>query len=260
MMERLDRRIFGAIEFVDALSDAPLRAPLHIDAPGLRLLPNRRGLYVIHAVDAEDDYTRAFDDPPAVPPRRDFRLTIHDPQQHYLPQTLTLALPRLLPQPGVPLDDVDNAQRPLRVRLYPSADRPLRAAWAVLRLAVQLPGGVGLANVVIEAQPRLAGQPLRHTLTDAHGEALLVIPGMPAILPDAGGPAGLSREFRLGLQLLLDPAVVVRSDAAAVPVPDLRAVLARREAGVPALRVISPADPLLSAGSSRRHVETVSWP
>ena len=64
MMERIDRRVFGAIEFIDDLTDAPLRAPLHIDAPGLRLLPNHRGLYVIHAVDGKDDYARAFDDPP----------------------------------------------------------------------------------------------------------------------------------------------------------------------------------------------------
>ena len=35
---------------------------------------------------------------------------------------------------------------------------------------------------------------------------MLVIQGAPAILPDAelGGPAGLSRQFKLGLQLLDD--------------------------------------------------------
>jgi len=262
MNETLERRVFGAVEFVDDLTDARVLAPLRIAAPGVRLLRNRSGLYVVREVDGEDDYSRAFDNPPASPPRTDFAMTVEDPQQRYLPQSVTLALPRLLGTPSVPVADADNALRPVQIRLSPAAAMPLRAAWAVLRLKVAVAGSnpeVGLANVLVEATPQPAGLAVQRTLTDRHGEALVVIASVPPILPDAG-PAGLTREFKVALSLVLDPQVVRTSTDTAFPLPDPGAVLKRRDAAVPGVKVVAAGEQLLSAGASRRQVEKVTWP
>jgi hypothetical protein len=262
--EAVERRVFGAVEFIDDLTEVRVLAPLHIAAPpGIGLRRNRLGLYVIHSVPAQDAYTRAFDDPPAQPARQDFALQVQDPQQRYLPRAFSLALPRWLPTPQAPVADADNALEPLPLRLYPGAARPLRASWAVLRVSLQVEGSsppLGLANVLIEAKPQVAGLPAQHTLTDRRGEALLAIRHAPAVLPDAG-PPGLTREFEVDLQFVLDAAVVRTSDQREIPVPNPNAVLDRRAAGHAQVRVVAAAEPLLlSAGASRRHVEKVPWP
>jgi len=264
MKEAIERRVFGAIEFVDDLTEARVLDPLQVDAPaGVGLQRNRLGLYVVRSVPGYDAYTHAFDDAPARPARRDFALQVRDPRQHYLPCAFSLALPRWLPTPQVPVDTADSALQPLPLRLYPAAARPLRASWAVLRIAVQVEGSnpaLGLANVLVEAAPQVAGLPVQHTLTDRRGEALLAVRNAPAIVPDAG-PPGLTREFGVALRFVLDAAVVRTSNEPDIPVPDPTTVLARRDANHAQVRMVAPAEPqLLSAGASRRHVEKVSWP
>ena len=263
MNECLNRRVFGAIAFVNDLTDARVLEPLQVTAPaGLKLLRNRSGLYVIRAIDGEDDYTRQFDDPPAQPARQPFTLSVQDPQARFLPQSFTLLLPRWLEAPGAPVDDADNALRPVPIRLIPGAALPLRATWAVLRLQVVVAGSqppVGLANVLVEARPGAAGLGVRRSLTDRHGEALVVIADAPPILPDSG-PAGLTRDFKLAVSLVLDASVVRTSADKSHPLADPSLILQRQTAGAAGVTVVSASGQLLRAGQSRRAVEQVTWP
>lgn len=262
MIETVDRRIFGAIEFVDDVTDARVLAPLRIEASGVGLMRNRSGFYVIREFDGHDAYTRAFDDADPNPTRSDVPMTVRDPGHHYLPRAFTVALPRLLPTPTSPVADADNAMRPVQVRLSPAASLPLRGAWAVLRLRVIVDGSspeLGLANVLVEATPAVAGLAVQRTMTDASGEALVVIASVPPLLPDPG-PAGLTREFKLALNLVLDKEVVRTSADRDIPVPDPKRVLDRRDASNPDVKAVAATEQLLSAGTSRRSQAKVTWP
>lgn len=261
MIELIDRRVFGAIEFIDDLSETRVLDPLRIDAPGVQVLRNRSGFYVLREVDGQDAYTRAFDNPPARPARSELTLNVQDPAQRYLPQRIGLALPRWLPDGAEAVDDADNALKPVTVRLAPAAGMPLQSAWAVLRLKVAISGSAtGLANVLVEAQPALAGQPLRRSFTDRHGEALVAIVSAPPILPLAGPPAGLTREFAVALTLVLDRSVVRPSTATEFPSPDPALILQRRTDGHADVRVVATGEQLFSAGTRRRRTDLVTWP
>lgn len=263
MIELIDRRVFGAIEFIDDLSEMRVLAPLHIDAPGVQVLRNRSGFYVLREVDGQEAYTRAFDDPPARPPRSALALSVQDPAQRYLPQRIGLALPRWLPEGAEAVDDADNALKPVTVRLAPAAGMPLQTAWAVLRLKVAVSGSesaTGLANVLVEAQPALPGFALRRSFTDRHGEALVVIVSAPPFLPLARPTAGLTREFAVALTLVLDRSVVRPSTATEFPSPDPALILQRRSAGHADVRVVATGEQLFSAGTRRRRTDLVTWP
>lgn len=263
MFETVDRRIFGAVELIDDLSGDRVSAPLQVSAPGLGLLHNRLGLWVIRTVPGQDAYTRAFDDPPARPPRSGFRFEVQDPSGRFLPRAVDLALPRWLPTPQDAEDDpvaaVDDARRPVPLRLYPGPAALLRPGWTVLRLRLQLPDAptVGLANVLVESTPPAAlALPLRRTLTDCHGEALIAIPGVPALMPGAGG---LTADFELVLSFVLDAAIVARSDAASFAIPDPDQVLRRLADEADGVERRAGPDVTLTAGRSRRHVQPVPW-
>lgn len=263
MNETLERRVFGAIEFVDDLTGTRVLDPLRIGAPGVGLLRNRAGLYVIRELDGHDDYTRQFDNAPPNPARSDVSLQVEDPSQRYLPRSFTLSLPRLLRAPTLPVTDANNALRPVTVRLWPAAALPVRATWAVMRLTVEVAGTnppQGLANVIVEATPHPAGMSVQRTMTDRNGDALIAIAGAPPVLPD-DGPVGLTREFTASVTLVLDRQVV-RSSAAntPLPLPDPELVLRRRDALNADIRVVTLQDQVFSAGASRRHVEKVTWP
>lgn len=262
MNEVIERRVFGAIEFLDDLTGARVLDPLRISATGMSLLRNRSGQYVIRELDGGDAYTRKFDAAPPAPPRSDVTLNVEDPQQRYLPQSFSLSLPRLLPAPAAPVADADNALRPVPLRLWPAAALPLRASWAVMRLNVIVDGSdppLGLANVIVEARPAPAGLALQRAMTDRHGEALVVIQGAAPVLP-GGGAAGLTREFQVAISLLLDRQVVRTSADKSIPPPDPALVLQRRDAHHGDVLIVVLAEQSLSAGTSRRHVENVTWP
>jgi hypothetical protein len=96
-------------------------------------------------------------------------------------------------------------------------------------------------------------------LTDRYGEALVIIADAPPILPDSG-PAGLTREFKLSVSLVLDANVVRASTDKIFPLPDPTLILQRRAAGAAGVTVVSASEQLLRAGLSRRAVEKVTWP
>ena len=255
MNEIIERRVFGAIEFIDNLTEARVLEPLRIAAPGMSLRRNRSGQYVIRELDGHDDYTRRFDAAPPAPPRSDVSLSVEDPRQRYLPQSFTLSLPRLLRMPASPVADADNAFRPAQLRLWPAAALPVRAAWAVMRLSVIVDASnppLGLANVIVEARPKPAGLALQRAMTDRNGEALVVIQGAAPVLP-GGGAAGLTREFKAAITLVLDRQVV-RTSA------DATMVLQRRDAHHSVVLILALGDHSFTAGVSRRHVESVTWP
>ncbi|RQP21470.1 hypothetical protein [Piscinibacter terrae] len=266
MIETIDRRVFGAIEFVDDVTEARVLAPLTVQAPGVGLMRSQSGFYVIRTFDGHDDYTRAFDDAPANPPRTDVAMTVQDPERRYLPRGFTVALPRLLRTPTSPVTDADNAVKPVQVRLSPAASLTLRGTWAAMRLRVVVDAAgpeVGLANVLVEATPAVTGLTVQRTMTDFNGEALVVIAGAPPMLPDPG-PAGLTREFKVALRLVLDKDVVRRSTDPSIPIPDPKRVLDRLAAMVPAdpdpaVTAVDAGEQLLSAGTSRRSLAKVSW-
>lgn len=263
MIEMVDRRIFGAVEAIDDLSGDRVSTPLQLSAPGLGVLRNRLGLWVIREVPGQDAYTRAFDDPPARPARTGFRVEVRDPGERFLPRALTVELPRWLPTPQDAADDpvpeADDARRPVALVLYPAAAAVLRPGWTTLRLRLQVDDepAIGVANVLVEATPPAAlGLPLRRTLTDRHGEALLVIPGAPPLMP---GNGGLTTEFDVGLSFVVDECIVARGDAPAFVIPDPDQVLRRlADAADGVMRRAGPTV-TLTAGRSRRHVQPVDW-
>ena len=270
MIENVDRRVFGALEFVDDVTGARVLAPLRVDAPGVGLMRNRSGLYVIRTLAEHDAYTRAFDDPPASPPRADVAMTVRDPGNAYLPRGFTVKLPRLLRTPTSPVAEADDVLKPVQVRLSPAASLPLRGTWAALRLRVVVKGSspeLGLANVLVEATPAAAGLGVQRTMTDRNGEALVVIAGAPPLLPvpqPHPHSAGLTREFKTTLRLVLDKEIVRPASAPAIPPADPQRVLQRLAATgaddpAPAVTTVDAGQVLLSAGTSRRSLAQVDW-
>lgn len=269
IVEDVDRRAIAALRFVNGVSGATIARALEVGvegedegkAPPLTLVRNRSGLLVVREAAGLRDYTLPFDAPPKLGARPRFALTVRDPLGHFLPRTLSLALPR--PTRGVddpPIAEADQAREPVDVPLRPAAAAPLPPAWALLRLAVRIAGSTpprGLANVWVEATPRVPGTALRLAQTDAHGEALVAVPD---VGPVAGG-APLSAKFLLDLALVLDPDLVrpaPQDDAELrkLPLADESTLPARRAAA----RLETAAGIEMTAGRPTRHVVTLAWP
>ncbi len=262
IVEDVDRRAIAALRFVHGVTGATIVRPLQIASPGLTLVRNLSGLRVVREAHGLAGYTTAFDAPPKLNARTPFVLEIRDPLGQFLPRRFVLALPR--PTPGIdeppPIADGDHAQDPVEIALLPAAAAPMPPAWALLRLAVQIQGSMpprGLANVWVEAQPRVPGKPLRRAQTDAAGEALIAVPDIGPIV----GGAPLSSTFMLDLNLVLDPDLVRAAPAddaqqRALPLADASTAPARRAAS----RVEAVADIEMTAGATRRHVVTLAWP
>lgn len=262
IVDGVDRRAIAALRFVHGVTGATIVRPLQIDAPGLTLVRNLSGLRVVREARGLADYTTAFDTPPRLTARTPFALEIRDPLGQFLPRRFVLELPR--PTRGIddppPITDGDRARDPVDIALLPAAAAPMPPAWALLRLAVSIQGSLprrGLANVWVEAQPRVPGKPMRRAQTDADGEALIAVPDVGPVV----GGAPLSSKFMLDLSLVLDPDLVraTPDDEAqrrTLPLADANTAVARRAAS----RIEAVTDIEMTAGATRRHVVTLAWP
>lgn len=182
--ERLDRRVLGALRFVDAASNLPISRPLTIEGEGFRLVRNRSGLYVIDRVDALADFHDAFDPPPATPVGSEqIDFSVRDPARQYVPRLASVELPRDANPDNA--DDPDSLFQAVDIRMYPSTIAAVGGNWSVFWLAITQPPtppattGDPIPGALVRVVRQQDSAVLARALSDERGECLVAVPGIP---------------------------------------------------------------------------------
>ena len=245
-VERVERRVLGALRCVDATTGAPLDQTLRLEAPaGARILRNRSGLLVIHWWPALAQHAAAFASPPADVPLGSLTLmlTVSDPLGHYLPRLVRVALPRDADPTNAELPG--SLFRPLTVPMYPSTTARVGANWACVSVSVfELGSGDALGGVLLRV---VAAGALRALgLSDWRGEALVPVAGIPVTTWSSEPGDVVVTQMPAEVQAVVDPASVTRTPQSvlqagrtpsALPLVDPAAIETAR-AGLPQASVL----------------------
>jgi hypothetical protein len=230
--ERVDRRVLGALRCVDATTLMPIDERLRVSAPGVRLLRNHSGLYVIQSWTRLPAHEDAFDAPPAAPAvgSESLVLDVRDPSGRYLSRRAAIALPRD-PTPAN-LELPGALFRPVDVPMYPAPSAPTGANWVELRATVrETASGEALGGALLRVVS--AGNVLARGLTDWRGEAFVPVAGVPITTWSTEPGAVVITEIPASLECYFDAAVGTRTPAASVragiapvnlPLPDPQAI------------------------------------
>lgn len=203
--ELLDRRVLGAVVFHDAATQARILEPLVVRAEGVRFGRSRGGLYVVFDAPGLKAHTRAFEAPPAEPPQGSAAITLEvfDPAGRYVPRRHTLRLP-LDPDPG-------QANLPgslfaaEEVTLYPSPSAGTRPGWALVRATVVSAGeGRPLGGALLRVRRLPERTLIARGMSDARGEALVAVPGIP-LITFGDGDEVTEKTINVSLSAVYDP-------------------------------------------------------
>lgn len=225
-LERVERRVLGALRCVDASTGAPIERPLHVQAAGVRLLRNASGLVVIDGPALLPEHAAAFAAPPAAPALASIALLVEvdDPAAEYLPRRATVRLPRD-PDPAN-AGNADSLFRPVELPLYPAPAARTGSNWSLLRVSVREAAsgdalGGALLLVSVGAVVRARG------LSDWRGEALVAVPGVPVTTWSDDPDAVVVDTLAVTVRAVFDPAPdaggtrVAAADVAAGRAPDV---------------------------------------
>lgn len=179
MVENVDRRVLGAVQLNDGVTGARIARPLSVTGDGLDIRRNRSGLYVIFAATGLETHTASFEAPPAAPPAESqpFNVVVTDPRRDFVPTLAVIDLPR----PFDPGSGITDLMEPIEIVLPSSPTRAASPSWAQLRALVLDTGGAPVRGALVEVQPSGGGDPLGWGITNAHGETLVAVPGLPAL-------------------------------------------------------------------------------
>lgn len=220
-LEQVDRRILGAIRFVDSTTGLPITSALSVKSGGLlRFVRNLSAHYVIAGAPGLEAHTIAFAKPPDSPAvgTLTFEISIDDPARKYLSRRHTLKLPRD-PDPNK-AGASDSLFRAAEVRLFPSSTAFTGVGWAVIRASVVRKGTDDPLNGALLRVTKKNGtladeaKPLGVGLTDKRGEALVAVPGIPVTTFGEGAGAVTTNEIDITIAAFFDP------EASAIPDPD----------------------------------------
>jgi hypothetical protein len=204
--ELSDRRVLGALRFTDAVTALPIDAPLTVTAPGVRWILNRRAQWVIASAPGMATHETEFLTPPVTPPLGDVVVSfaVSDPSGRWLPRVGSIALPR---DPDAA--HAGQAQSLFAVQdipMYPAPAAPTQRGWAVVRASVagSTPGST-LPHALVRVVRDSDGVRIGAGMSDARGEALIAVEGIPsALLGDGDGPV-VATDIAVHLQVVADP-------------------------------------------------------
>jgi hypothetical protein len=195
-VDLLDRRVLGGVRFVDAVTGLPVSRTLAVSAPKVGWIHNSSGDYVVASAPGLEAHEDAFSAPPGVPDVGSvaITLTVRDPLGEYLPRRATVRLPR---DPDLThADQPASLFRPVGVPLYPAPIARTAPGWAVLRVTAQeWPGA--LLKVVQDGTNQVLGR----GQSDARGEALVAVPGIPVTTFNTGMGPVLATQVAAQLQV-----------------------------------------------------------
>jgi hypothetical protein len=237
--ERVDRRVLGAVRFVDAATRTAIGEPLVVSAPGVSWRRNSSGWFVIADAPGLHAHTLAFEAPPATPAAGSvpIELTVRDPGRRYLARRRTIALPR--PADPATANDPGSLFRAADVPMYRAPSASLAPGWAVVRATVSAVGtgarlGGALLLVLSTAAPPVV---LAAAITDARGEGVVIVPNVP-VTTFGEGEQVLATEVTVSVQAVVVPG------SPDVPDPDALAAAV----GTPAARAVTTGNVKLASG------------
>ena len=179
MRDRIDRRVLGAIRFVDRATSNIIMRPISVRAQTATLIRNRSSLYVISEADGLTAHNNEFIAPPETPSLNtvSVEVQVSDPLGHYLPRTVNILLPR-----DADPDNFDNAAslfQPVNVALYASSNAKVLNNWSTIRASVKRNDGtLGLLPVrgcLLRIVRVSDDAVLASGLSDERGEVLIIV-------------------------------------------------------------------------------------
>lgn len=226
IVEDVERRVWCALRPIDAVTRVAIDAPLRVHGAGQTWIRNLSNLPVLHAITEPAaqrgefvEYEDTFPAPTAVTAVT-IRATVEDPAGRYLARSVGIVLPRAdFAAAGV----LPPLFEPIDVPMYPAPSAPLAAPWAVLRVHVERAGQPAAGCAITVHEPGDESAVLGRGQSDARGEAVVAVSGVPVFIP-SGGPNAFVRELDAEL-------TAVFATAAAGP-PDIDALAGASGAGL----------------------------
>jgi hypothetical protein len=247
-IEDVDRRVLGAVRFLDAGTGRRIERPLEVEAPGVRWIRNRANLYVVADAPGLTFLTRQFEypePPPEIDPPVTVNATARDASGQYLARAFSFDLPR----------EGEALFEPVDVALYASPSGALVAGWASLRASVAddasgAPVEGALLRVVKPGATPAEDQVLARGLSDARGEAFVPIPGIPFMTWSDDETAVLTSAVNVRIEAYADPDAArpvdpdtLEQDRASLPFDERAGVPVKAGASVTAALRIRPRTP-----------------
>jgi hypothetical protein len=201
--ERVEQRVLGAIRWTDAVTQSVIAHPLRVRSAKASFTRNLSGLSVIIAATGLEKYTETFvlptppaaDVEPAVP--IDLEGTVEDPSGRYLPRAFNVKLPRRATK-----DVADSLFVPIDLQLLPTPQAKIPAGWAQVRVTVKKATGEDFPNVLVRVVAKADNRVLGHGMSDARGDALVGIPGLPLFQPSAADDEIVTSETAAGVEFV----------------------------------------------------------
>ncbi|OLE52293.1 MAG: hypothetical protein AUG51_18850 [Acidobacteria bacterium 13_1_20CM_3_53_8] len=204
-LEQLERRVLGAVIFLDATTGARILSSLRVEARGVKFVRNRSGSYVIFSAPGFKSYINSFRQQPASVALESvaFEISVTDPLRRYLPRRSTIHLP-LNPATTRPNEGA-WLFAPIEVSLFPSPISSTLPGWAVIRATIREEGKTDrLPWSLIKVKRKGTTDLLATGLADKRGEALVAVTGLPTTTSDTGTGTVLTSEIAVTLEVIFD--------------------------------------------------------
>ena len=239
MPDVLERRILGAFRMVSAVTATSIESDFAVDAGALDVWRNRSGIYVVRDAPGMHALTlQSEPDMASIPAQQQFELKVSDRSQRYLPRRFKLTLPRKIAPPS----DPESVMKAVPVALYPGGAAPVALTWAMLRVSVVKSGAaqrVGLPWSIVQVKQKSDGNVLKTGMSDARGEALIAVVGLPVRAAGGNGGALMTSDVDVEVTAFFDPENL-NQPADFVPDPDeLLAKLATLKSNTQGLKIAS---------------------
>jgi len=182
----LDRRALALIALVDPLG-RPLIGPARITGDGVRTAAKSAGRWALLAAAGLESHAIAFAAAPATPAQGTVgcAIDIRPYSGALAPRRAVVPLPRD-PDPDHK-DQADSLFAPVTIALFPSPACLIPPTAAAVRVTVRKHGdGRRVANALVRVASD-NGQYAAQSITDAAGEALVIVPNFPLAFTGNGG-------------------------------------------------------------------------
>lgn len=257
----LDRRALALLALVDPFG-RPLVGPARLTGDRLRTVAKPGGRWAILSYKGLEAHVGSFESAPATPAQGSVvcAIDIRPADAGLAPRRVTVALPRD-PEPANRGQD-DSLFEPVAVTLLPSARCAVPGTSAAVRVTVRKRNdGRRVANALVRVASN-NGQFAAQSVTDAAGEALVIVPDFP--MSFTGGGGSVADGLPAKVTAVADPATAVLVEDARVTAALAGAI--GQVSGWPDPDALADAFPTPSAGAvnvrlSTRQIATaeVEW-